>query len=318
MTRLSRWIAAGLGIGVALPTLALAQAAVITGKVTAENGTAMFGAAVTLEGMNIQVGTTQAGVYTLTVPAARVSGQTVTLRVRAIAYSPQTKSVTIRAGSQTFDFVLKADVNRLSQVVVTGVTSGTEQRKLPFTVAQVTQADMPVPGANVLNSLQGKVPGATIMTASGRPGSAPAIMLRAPQSLNASAGGRSQEPLMIVDGVIQQGSMRDIDPTDIENVEIVKGAAASTLYGSRAAQGVIQITTKSGKSQGEGVRFTSRVETGASDIEGQYRFAKSNFLIMSAQRDRYCVARTSPYVATRENQDCLQTMDIYTEALRAN
>ena len=316
-TRL-RYLAAALLLVVGVPAVALAQAATLTGKVTAENGTPLYGASVTLEGMNTQVGTTQAGIYTVIVPAARVNGQTVTLRVRAIGYTPQTKSVTLRAGSQTADFALKEDINRLNQVVVTGVSAGTEQRKLPFTVAQVSEADMPVPGANVLNSLQGKIPGATIMTASGRPGASPAIMLRAPQSLNASAGGRSQEPLLIVDGVIQQGSMRDIDPTDIENVEIVKGAAASTLYGSRAAQGVIQITTKSGKNQGEGIRFSSRVESGASDIEGEYRFAKSNFLIMSPQRDRYCVARTSPYVATRENQDCLQTMDIYTEALRAN
>ena len=316
-TRL-RSLAMGLMALLGVPAVAFAQAATFTGKVTAENGTPMFGAAVSIEALTTQVGTNQAGVYSLVIPAARVSGQTVTLRVRAIGYTPQTQQVTVRAGSQTFDFVLKEDVNRLNQVVVTGVTAGTEQKKLPFTVAQVTEADMPVPGANVLNNLQGKIPGATVLNASGRPGAAPAIMLRAPQSLNASAGGRSQEPLMIVDGVVQQGSMRDIDPQDIENVEVVKGAAASTLYGSRAAQGVIQITTKSGKNQGEGVRFSSRIETGASDIEGQYRLAKQHFLIMSPDRSRFCVAKASTYLAAREQQDCVQTMDIYNEALRVN
>ena len=314
----SRWLTTAKLLVVGVPSVMFAQVATFTGKVSAENGTPMFGAAIALEGVNIQVGTAQTGVYTLTVPAARVTGQTVILRARAIGYTPQTVSVTIRAGSQTFNFVLKEDVNRLNQVVVTGVTAGTEQKKLPFTVAQVTEADMPVPGANVLNNLQGKIPGATIMSASGRPGSAPAIMLRAPQSLNAAAGGRSQEPLLIVDGVVQQGSMRDIDPTDIENVEVVKGAAASTLYGSRAAQGVIQITTKSGKNQGEGVRFATRVESGVSDIEGAYRLAKGNFLIMDPTRTRYCVAKASVYLPSRETQDCLQTMDIYTEALRVN
>ncbi|MBM4194028.1 MAG: SusC/RagA family TonB-linked outer membrane protein [Gemmatimonadetes bacterium] len=312
-----RWLAA-LSLVVGLPAVAVAQSATLTGKVTTESGVAMFGAAVALDGMNIQVGSNQAGVYTLTVPAGRVNGQQATLLVRAIGYAPQRQTVTLRAGSQTFDFVLKEDVNRLNQVVVTGVAAGTEQKKLPFTVAQVTEADMPVPGANVLNNLQGKIPGATVMNSGGRPGSAPAIMLRAPQSLNASAGGRSQEPLLIVDGVVQQGSMRDIDPTDIENVEVVKGAAASTLYGSRAAQGVIQITTKSGKNRGEGVTFSSRFETGASDIEGTYLFARDNFLIMSPERDRFCVARASVYVPTRETQDCLQTMNIYDEALRVN
>ena len=313
-----RYLATAVALAAGVPSVILAQAAIFTGKVSAENGTPMFGAAIAFEGLNIQVGTTQAGVYTLTVPAARVSGQTAVLRARAIGYTPKTVSVTLRAGSQTFDFVLKEDINRLNQVVVTGVTAGTEQKKLSFTVAQVTEADMPVPGANVLNNLQGKIPGATIMTASGRPGSSPAIMLRAPQSLNASAGGRSQEPLLIVDGVVQQGSMRDIDPSDIENVEVVKGAAASTLYGSRAAQGVIQITTKSGKNQGEGVRFSSRVESGASDIEGTYRFARDHFLVMGPDRSRFCVARASVYIATRETQDCLQTMNIYDEALRVN
>lgn len=94
-TRL-RYLAAALLLVVGVPAVALAQAATLTGKVTAENGTPLYGASVTLEGMNTQVGTTQAGIYTITVPAARVNGQTVTLRVRAIGYTPQTKSVTAR------------------------------------------------------------------------------------------------------------------------------------------------------------------------------------------------------------------------------
>jgi TonB-dependent SusC/RagA subfamily outer membrane receptor len=82
------------------------------------------------------------------------------------------------------------------------------------------------------------------MSGTGRPGAAPTILLRAPTSINAS--GRNQEPLYIVDGVILNSSMVDIDALDIENVEVVKGAAAASMYGSRAQAGVVQITTRRG------------------------------------------------------------------------
>jgi hypothetical protein len=183
---------------------ASAQAgAVITGTVKSDAGTPLFGANVTIEALNISVGTGEDGRYTINIPGARIRGQQVVLRARQIGYVPMVKTITLNAGAQTHDFELKQDVNRLSQVVVTGVTGATEVKKLPFTVAQVTAEDMPVPGANPLSQLQGKVPGANIVSASGRPGTAPAIILRGPQSINAS--GRGQDPLIIVDGVISNG-----------------------------------------------------------------------------------------------------------------
>ena len=174
-----------------------------------------------------------------------MSGQQLVIRARSLGFIPQNKPITIRAGSQTADFTLKQDVNRLQEVVVTGVSAGTEQKKLPFTVAHVDDKDMPVPGANPLQAIQGKVPGATIAQTSGRPGASEAVLLRGPQSINAS--GRSQNPLYIVDGIEIVGALPDLNPQDIESVEVVKGAAASSLYGSRAGNGVIQITTKSGR-----------------------------------------------------------------------
>ncbi|MCX5756505.1 MAG: hypothetical protein NTX19_10395, partial [Gemmatimonadetes bacterium] len=80
----SRWLTTAKLLVVGVPSVMFAQVATFTGKVSAENGTPMFGAAIALEGVNIQVGTAQTGVYTLTVPAARVTGQTVILRARAI------------------------------------------------------------------------------------------------------------------------------------------------------------------------------------------------------------------------------------------
>ncbi len=307
--RLSASILA-LVVSLASATVASAQAgATITGRVTSEAGQPLYGANITIEALTTSVGTNEEGRYTITVPGARARGQQVVLRARAIGYVPVVKTITVSAGSQTHDFVLKQDVNRLSQVVVTGVTGATEVKKLPFTVAQVTAEDMPVPGSNPLAQLQGKVPGANIVSASGRPGSAPAVILRGPQSINAS--GRGQDPLYIIDGVISQGGIQDLNPQDIENVEVVKGAAASSLYGSRAGNGVIQITTRSGKNAGEGIRFRSQFEYGSSDIENEYRFPFTHFMLMDEGYSRYCVAASG-------NGDCATTVDLEAETFRIN
>jgi outer membrane receptor for Fe3+-dicitrate len=215
----------GALFAIATPSDAAAQNAVFTGKVTTEFGQPLEGANVFITEMAISVPTNAAGDYTITVPAARVSGQQVNLRVRAFGYQPQVRPVRVTAGAQSFNFAMKQDVNRLAEVVVTGVTSGTEQKKLAFSVARVDEREMPVPSANPLSQLQGKVPGANIVAGTGRPGAAPAVLLRGPKMMNAQ--GRSQEPLYIVDGVVLTSGIDDINPQDIESVEVVKGAAAS-------------------------------------------------------------------------------------------
>ncbi|MBX9928950.1 MAG: SusC/RagA family TonB-linked outer membrane protein [Gemmatimonadaceae bacterium] len=290
-------------------TTAQAQGLTITGRVVSDAGLPLFGANVTIDALQISVGTNQAGQYTITVPGARVTGQSVILRARSIGFSPAVKTITVSAGAQTQNFELRTDVNRLDQVVVTGVATGTEIKKLPFAVAQVSSQDMPVPGSNPLSQLQGKVPGANIVSATGRPGSAPAVILRGPQSINAT--GRGQDPLYIIDGVISQGGLQDINPQDIESVEVVKGAAASSLYGSRAGNGVIQITTRSGKNVGDGVKFRSQMEYGQSDIENSYQYPKTNFMLMNEDYSRFCIAVAG-------QPDCSRTVDIEAEALRVN
>ncbi|MCC7002780.1 MAG: SusC/RagA family TonB-linked outer membrane protein [Gemmatimonadaceae bacterium] len=296
-------------LSITTASVASAQGATITGRVASEAGQPLYGANVTIDALTISVGTTEEGRYTINIPGARVRGQQVVLRARMFGFVPVVRTITVSAGSQTQDFALKQDVNRLSQVVVTGVSGATEVKKLPFTVAQVTAEDMPVPGANPLAQLQGKVPGANIVSASGRPGSAPAVILRGPQSINAS--GRGQDPLYIIDGVISQGGIQDINPQDIENVEVVKGAAASSLYGSRAGNGVIQITTRSGKNAGEGVRFRSQVEYGTSSIENEYLYPKTHFMLMNEDKSRYCVVVAGA-------PDCSRAIDIEAETYRIN
>src|ERR1044071_6343366 len=117
---------------------------------------------------------------------------------------------------------------------------------------------MKAPTANALQSLQGKVTGAQITMPNGRPGSAPNIVLRGQKSLN-----RPLDPLIVVDGVVLNGTISEIDPNDIENIEVVKGAAAASTFGSRAQNGVIQITTKSARNASQGAKFNLRSEYGA-------------------------------------------------------
>jgi iron complex outermembrane receptor protein len=123
-----------------LASTAFAQGAVITGTVKSAQGQNLQAANVRIADLNVSVGSGEDGTYRIQVAAERVRGQTVALSVRAIGFRPQTKQVTISAGNQTLDFTLEVDVNRLSEVVVTGVTGATETKKLAFSVAKVDQA----------------------------------------------------------------------------------------------------------------------------------------------------------------------------------
>lgn len=288
---------------------AQAQTAVISGVVRSEAGDPLEAANIIISDLAISVATNAAGRYTMTIPADRVKGQTVTLMARAIGYKAMGKPFVLSAGPHTNDFSLARDINRLSDIVVTGVSGATETKKLPFTVAHVDEKDMPVPGANPLQQLQGKVSGANIVSASGRPGSAPAIILRAPQSLNAS--GRSQEPLLIIDGAISAGSIADINPQDIQSVEVVKGAAASSIYGSRAGNGVIQVTTRTGKTGPEGVSFHANTEYGVGSVERTYRYPLTHFMTMDPTYTRICAITTGV-------QTCSRTIDMQAETYRIN
>src|SRR5207247_10364182 len=160
---------------------------------------------------------------TLNAPGARRPGEEAVLRVRAIGCKPNSMAITLTPGEQAVDLALGYDVNLLEAIVVTGTQEATEAVKVPFTVNRVDAAQLPVPASNPLTQLQGKVPGANIVSGSGRPGSQPAVLLRGPTSINAS--GRGQDPLHIVDGVIMNVNLSDLNPSDIENVEVVKGAA---------------------------------------------------------------------------------------------
>lgn len=301
---------AGLVVALfAMPAMLAAQNATFRGVVRSNTGEPIAGASVYLGELSSQGATGEDGRYVLIVPGDRVRGQALQLRVRAIGFRPSSRPVTLSAGEQVVDFTLAADINRLEEIIVTGVMEGTEQARVPFAVSSVDMSEVPVPSVDPLRLLAGRVPGANITSASGRPGASAAVILRGPTSINAS--GRGQGPLFIVDGVIINGSLPDLNPSDIENVEVVKGAAASSLYGARAGNGVIQITTRSGRRAADGMSFNVRGEYGTNDIEGEFPLAQQTSLLMDAQNQRFCINVTGAPV-------CARSVDWNAEAARIN
>ncbi|HET9424255.1 MAG TPA: TonB-dependent receptor plug domain-containing protein, partial [Gemmatimonadaceae bacterium] len=218
-----------------VPTIQ-AQQAVITGRVTSEQGDPLGGASIAIVNTNFGAGTTATGTYTLTVPAEAARGQSVVVTARRIGFRPANRTITIQPGNQQVDFQLVSDPLRLEEVVVTGVGEATARDKLAFAAASVGPELQAVPGGSALVALQGKVAAVRLTPTSAQPGGEVAIRLRGATSIS----GR-QDPLYIVDGVITEFGMADIAPEDIERVEIIKGAAASSLYGSNAANGVVQV-----------------------------------------------------------------------------
>lgn len=257
----------GTIIGV-LPSGAQAQnQAVITGRVTSNQGQPLAGANVVVNSTNFGGSTDASGSYSITIGGtAAQTGRQVTLTARALGYKPVIRVVTLTLGTQAQNFTLAPDPLRLDELVVTGVSDATSSKKLTFAVGRVSEEQLQVaPGVSALGALQGKIAGVSLFEANGMPGTAPQIKLRGATSISGS-----QDPLILVDGIITRYSLSDISSEDIERVEVVKGAAASALYGSNAANGVIAIFTRRGKRIPEGkVQVTTRVEYGQSAVQGR-------------------------------------------------
>ncbi len=297
-----------LGVALAVsPSQSRAQGlgpATITGLVLSDRGEPAIGTVVYLPDLKLEVRTGPDGRYTLSVPGDRVRGQTVGVAVRGIGFRPKVETLALTPGSHQLNFQLATDIHLLDAIVVTGVTTAIEKAKLPFSGEVIDAASIPVPSMNPISALQGKLPGANIVSYSGRPGAAPAVLLRGPKSINAA--GRSQEPLYIVDGTIIRGDLPDINPLDIETIEVVKGAAASSLYGAQAGNGVIQIVTKSGRRGSDGIRFHLRSEAGKSDIERNFGIARRHALMLDETGLRFCQA-VSGQPACSRTFDYLET-----------
>jgi TonB-linked SusC/RagA family outer membrane protein len=248
---------------IALPALAAAQEAVtITGRVTSAEGGAPLGtASVTVEGLGAVTLTRDDGRYTLVIPAARAHGQQATIVARLIGYKAKPALITL-TGNVTQDFALDVNPLRLGEVVVTGLGLSSSTEKLGTAISTVDSTLITKSHeTNVVEALAGKTPGVNVNQQSGDPGASSYIRIRGIKSLSGDA-----QPLFVVDGVPIDNSVMtaedptagvaapnraaDINPNDIETVTILKGAAAAAVYGARAADGVILITTKSGHAGG--------------------------------------------------------------------
>ncbi len=281
--RIGPWRRAGLLVGVVLGVGAsAAQAqnqAIISGRVTSDRGQALGGATVIVNSTNFGASTTANGTYQITVGAAAARGQEVTLTARMLGFRPKSVEIKLTLGTQEQNFELATDPLRLDELVVTGTSDATSTKKLTFAIGKVSEAELQqAPAVSALGALQGKVSGLSIVSATGMPGGAPQVKLRGATSITGTS-----DPLVIVDGTITRFSLADISSEDIERVEVIKGAAASSLYGSNAANGVIQIFTKRGANLADGkVQVTARGEFGRSSIPGRYPVTQHHAFILKS------------------------------------
>jgi len=262
------------------------EAGVIRGRVTdAASGQPVGDARVTVERTKFATSTSSNGEYVLAaVPAGHY-----TLLVRRVGYAVARREVDVGPGEAAeADIPLRAAAVSLDAIVVTGTGAPAERRVLGNTIESVPgEAVSQAPGATTVDqALAGKVTGALISQSTGVPGGQVSVRLRGTSTILGNA-----EPLWVVDGVIVDNSaqalvslganagrgnaalsnrLSDLSPEDVERVEVLKGAAAAALYGSRANSGVIQVFTKRG-SQGP-ARVTVSTEVGVSESPRRFAF----------------------------------------------
>ena len=243
---------------------ALAQTKVTGTVLSQEDGQPIIGAAVKVDGTGIGMLTDVNGKFSLTLPEGKKS-----LTVSYLGF--ESKTVTAKNGMRVF---LKADATSLDEVVVTAMGIKRSAKALGYSATSLDGEEIAEVRTNdIMSGLAGKVAGVQISTTSSDPGASNSVIIRGVSSLNGS-----NQPLYVIDGVPMSNSStyssnglnngydfgngaNAVNPDDVENMTILKGAAATALYGSRAANGVILITTKSGKKQaGVGVEYNGGIQ----------------------------------------------------------
>ena len=242
----------------------MAQVRQVTGRVTSsQSGEGLPEATVAVVGTGIVAQTGADGRYVLNAPDGELS-----LVIRGIGF--KRAEVTLPPEQGTFDVTLEPDVFKLEEVVVTGQSTGIEKQNLPNAVATVSGSELTrAPTGTLESALQGKIPGALIQSNSGAPGGGIQVNLRGVSTINADVN-----PLFVVDGIVasneaipngadavtaaQAGGnprnqdnavnrIADLNPADIERIEVLKGGSAAAIYGAKATNGVVIITTKRGQ-----------------------------------------------------------------------
>jgi len=297
-----------LGAAVAILVIAPMASAQreVTGKVTViGSGEPVADATVGVVGIPVGARTNAKGEYRLRVPDGDV-----TLATRMLGYKRQT--LRLAAGQAAANFELEKDVLQLDAITVTGAATTVDRRNATSSVAQVNSDQLErVPAVSIENALQGKVLGASINMNNGAPGGGGQIQVRGASSLIGKI-----DPLYVIDGVIVSNDVRsnsqrfitnslnpgeengtnrlaDINPNDIESLEVLKGSVASAIYGSQATNGVVVITTKRGRSGAPRFAFTQRVGTyQLIRDKGMRHFANVDQLVTSSQVA--CATATTP------------------------
>ena len=288
------FVAAALCLSLASRLMAQ-EPVTITGKVASDAGQPLGQVEVAIPSMGLGGLSRDDGSFTVVVPGARVSGQTVVLLARRLGFKSQSAQVTLTSGAVAHDFVLAANPLQLGEVVVTGAGTSAAANALG-NVRNNVAADQieKASETNMVEALAAKAPNVTVIQQSGDPGAGSFINIR---GISTMLG--NNQPLFVIDGVPSDNSTfstsnfnapddaggtiapagqtegtvatnraADINPNDIESVEILKGPAASAIYGARAAAGVVLITTKSGRSGP--THFSFRSSTSFNDINHTY------------------------------------------------
>ena len=245
----------------------------LKGKITDGSGNGIPGVSIRLGSSNAGTNSNVEGEYSFTTGAAAGSYQ---LSFSSVGY--QSVSQAIALGTQTTittNVTLKDALNNLDEVIVVGGGLKAERRQLGNAISSVSASQLERSGTgNLVGALQGKVPGAQITQNSGDPAGGISIRLRGVKSISGSS-----DPLYIIDGVVVSNAstnvsqtalggqingvnpstnrLADINPNDIESINVINGAAAAAQYGSRASNGVVLITTKRGKSGAPKVTFST-------------------------------------------------------------
>jgi TonB-linked SusC/RagA family outer membrane protein len=243
-----------LGATLVLSTcFAFAQGQLVSGKVTSsEDQQGLPGTNVLIKGSATGTVTDASGAYSLQVPSGDA-----TLVFSSIGYSTIEVAV---GGRSTIDVSMQLDITQLSEVVVVGYGTQ-EKRDVTAAISKIGAEEINrIPSANTMDGMKGQIAGVDILQNGGRPGQYPSITIRGRRSINAS-----NDPLFVVDGVPMSGghgdqpqtsandpdsgagTIYDFNPQDIQSIEVLKDAAATAIYGSRGANGVILVTTKRGK-----------------------------------------------------------------------
>jgi TonB-linked SusC/RagA family outer membrane protein len=255
-----------------------------TGRIVASTGAPVPFAQVVLPTLSLVTQSREDGRFTINIPTRRVDGTTVPVNVRALSFKPYVSSLVLKAPIEPVVYTLETNPLHLGEVVVTGLGTTSSSEKLGTVRTTIdstvlTGSNQP----NVVDAMAASAPGVNVTSNAGDPGASASIRLRGENTLN-----HTPDPLFVVDGIPINNSTEtvaaldpqtggpqggvaspnraiDINPEDIASIEVLKGAAAGAIYGARAGQGVVLITTKSGR--GGKTTTTLNSDWGFSNVE---------------------------------------------------